>query len=333
MLLLLYEAQYQSIPCILPAPCERKDPFIPWLAFCLAKNLPPTQVICTNRSYLWEQKILSGGNIQQKPGIAHVWGRLAGKGRRADFFFQLLWRRGRLGKRLLLKQGTFKNVCVPSEMMKCFICWVLKLTPSRSVSPLAISSPIKYSPISPSHVPSPWAQDPDSWCTRISEPAAPRWDIICLWGYKNDRSVKMTGCPCGQPCGVLVVATSPAAPSVMPEVLLGREGQKQPSACPQLPACQVKDVKKTPGWRFPFPLLPGHGQPHRERLCYTPALVFFFLAPAVNPVPLSCSSLSLPATADTLPSGWQHLALFVAMRGFWNNTADKEIKFGGVWVD
>lgn len=85
--LLLYEAQYQSIPCILPAPCERKDPFIPWLAFCLAKNLPPTQVICTNRSYLWEQKILSGGNIQQEPGIAHVWGRLAGKGRRGGVFF------------------------------------------------------------------------------------------------------------------------------------------------------------------------------------------------------------------------------------------------------
>lgn len=65
----------------------------------------------------------------------------------------------------------------------------------------------------------------------------------------------MTGCPRGQPCGTLVAVTSQAAPSLMPEVVLGREGQNQPSACPQLPACLVKDVKKPPGWGFPFPLL------------------------------------------------------------------------------
>lgn len=47
------------------------------------------------------------------------------------FFFQLLWRRGRFRKRLLLEQGTFKNLSlinVPNETMKCFICWVLKLS-------------------------------------------------------------------------------------------------------------------------------------------------------------------------------------------------------------
>lgn len=76
------------------------------------------------------------------------------EGEESWFFFFNSFGGGENLERGFCSKNFFKsyliNVCVPSEVMKFLTCWVLKLTSSHTASPSAISSPIKYSFISPS---------------------------------------------------------------------------------------------------------------------------------------------------------------------------------------